>query len=167
MKLLKDANQAYKELVDRVDNYWERDDLESAMRSIKKLSRAYKINCTGDAVTGDKIAFVKRHWEKIRTHKGKKINAIVDYEIVEGEIIKDSYGAAKQQHTFTILLDDGDKMLIKGRNLYAVGVWRKEWKNENERELAAIEKHRRGNQARSDRRIRIAMQYDDYYDNYY
>ncbi|KDO39177.1 hypothetical protein CISIN_1g0392731mg, partial [Citrus sinensis] len=47
--------------------------------------------------------------------------------IVAGRIVKESYGAAKQQHTFTIevLWSKGEKplpplrpLLIKGRNLY-------------------------------------------------
>jgi len=39
-------------------------------------------------------------------------------EIIKGEVIKDSYGAEKGQHTFTILQHDGCAVLVKGRNLY-------------------------------------------------
>ncbi len=35
-----------------------------------------------------------------------------------GKIIKHSYGHDRGQHTFTILLDNGKKKLVKGRNLY-------------------------------------------------
>ena len=35
-----------------------------------------------------------------------------------GTIIKESYGKKTGQHTFTILLDDGSKILRKGRNIY-------------------------------------------------
>jgi hypothetical protein len=37
--------------------------------------------------------------------------------IVEGYVINSSYGADKGQHTFTIDWN-GDKVLVKGRNLY-------------------------------------------------
>ena len=37
---------------------------------------------------------------------------------ISGAIINDSYGKFEGQHTFTILQDDGNKRLVKGRNLY-------------------------------------------------
>ncbi len=97
------------------------------MSQIEKLTRAYKINTTGDACTGDNIVFVKRIWERRPINSfGKLAN------VVEGEIIKDSHGRDKQQHTFTVLTKESEKILIKGRNLYGIGVWRKEWKDESE-----------------------------------
>lgn len=54
-------------------------------------------------------------------------------EIIEGEVVNSSYGCGhytgqnnftgeqlytKGQHTFTILKEDGTKLLVKGRNLY-------------------------------------------------
>jgi hypothetical protein len=39
-------------------------------------------------------------------------------EIIKGKIINHSYGTLKNQHTFTILKDDDEKVLVKGRNLY-------------------------------------------------
>lgn len=39
-------------------------------------------------------------------------------EILMGEIFKHSYGVERYQHTFTVLLDNGEKKLVKGRNLY-------------------------------------------------
>ncbi len=41
--------------------------------------------------------------------KGKKI---------KGEVVKNTYGAKTNQHTFTIQENDGTKHLVKGRNLY-------------------------------------------------
>ena len=38
--------------------------------------------------------------------------------ILEGEVITSSYGKLTNQHTFTILLLDGTKKSIKGRNIY-------------------------------------------------
>lgn len=35
-----------------------------------------------------------------------------------GTVVKHSYGEKTHQHTFTILLVDGTKKLVKGRNLY-------------------------------------------------
>ncbi|WP_395076809.1 hypothetical protein [Flavobacterium sp.] len=39
-------------------------------------------------------------------------------DILKGEVVKHSYGAERNQHTFTILLFNGEKKLVKGRNLY-------------------------------------------------
>ena len=39
-------------------------------------------------------------------------------EIIQGTILKHSYGSQKKQHTFTILKENGEKILVKGRNLY-------------------------------------------------
>lgn len=156
MKLLKDAQAAYDKLLRNVDNYRDREFLELKLNTYQKLTRAYKFKATGDCCKGDKIAFVKRIWrkEKINSY-GKLANRIVGYEIIEGEIIKESYGSKKQQHTFTVLLPNKEKLLIKGRNLYAVGVWRKEWANEADRLTALNEKHLRGGEARAARRERI------------
>jgi hypothetical protein len=38
--------------------------------------------------------------------------------IIEGNVIKESYGEKTGQHTFTIQECDGNKINIKGRNLY-------------------------------------------------
>ncbi len=38
-------------------------------------------------------------------------------EIIKGNVINSSYGADKGTHTFTID-NKGDKVLVKGRNLY-------------------------------------------------
>lgn len=84
--------------------------------------------------------------------------------IVAGRIVKESYGAAKQQHTFTIevLWSKGEKplpplhpLLIKGRNLYRLKTLRQRWEDERERHKVLMEKHSRGFIARSNREIRI------------
>ena len=62
---------------------------------------------------------------------------------MQGTIIADSYGAARGQHTFTILKEDGVKLLIKGRNLYRNGLFAKP-RNAEERQKALSEKHARG-----------------------
>jgi hypothetical protein len=112
----------------------------------------YSINCTGDACVGDEVCFsrakFKGSWRKPKFD---------GYELVAGKIIADSYGAQKQQHTFTILLDNGENTLIKGRNLYANGLYRKPWTNECERSSVLDEKHERGTMARSQKEYRKAM----------
>jgi len=37
---------------------------------------------------------------------------------MEGTVITSSYGADRGQHTFTIQTADGQKLMVKGRNLY-------------------------------------------------
>lgn len=113
------------------------------------MTDGYIIDCTGDCVAGDYIKFERA------VFTGKYPNAKFSHnEILEGEILSDSYGREKQQHTFTILLKSGVKIRIKGRNLYKNGVKRKLWPAEKEREHALNEKHARGNFARIERDIR-------------
>ena len=38
--------------------------------------------------------------------------------IIEGTVIKESYGEKTRQHTFTIQECNGNKIIVKGRNLY-------------------------------------------------
>jgi len=101
------------------------------------------IDCTGNCCVGDEIIFERAVFSG-NYFKPK----FSHFETIEGKIIKDSYGAEKQQHTFTILKVDGDKMRIKGRNLYKRGVKRKIWKDENKRKEVLDEKYKRGNEAR-------------------
>lgn len=110
----------------------------------------YSINATGDCCVGDRVAFERA------TFTGSYRNAkFAGFELVIGEIVADSYGAAKQQHTFTIRLADGSTTRIKGRNLYANGVYRQRWADENARRAALDEKHGRGDAARAARAERI------------
>lgn len=116
----------------------------------------HTIECTGDAVVGDRVCFERATFTGLwRNPK------FAGMETVEGEIIKDSYGSAKQQHTFTLLLPTGDKLVIKGRNLYRNGCHRAPWANEADRERAQHEKHQRGAIARQRREIRRAWDNGD------
>ena len=109
----------------------------------------YNIRCTGDAVTGDEVRFERA------TFTGSFRNAkFAGFERITGTIIKDSYGRDKQQHTFTLLLENGTSLLIKGRNLYANGTYRKPWANESARLAEAEDKHARGDRARAAREFR-------------
>lgn len=106
--------------------------------------------CTGDVVTGDHVAFERAVFCGSRTRP-----KFDKFELVTGVVVADSYGADKQQHTFTILLANGEKTCIKGRNLYANGTFRAAWADESKREAAATEKHERGDNARAQRVVRI------------
>jgi hypothetical protein len=109
----------------------------------------YTIDCTGDVVTGDEVEF-----ERATFTGSWRRPKFAGMETVRGRIVNDSYGAAKQQHTFTLELPDGTKTTIKGRNLYRNGCHRKPWPNEADREAARAEKHDRGNIARQRRELR-------------
>jgi len=110
----------------------------------------YTIDCTGDAVVGDEVCF-----ERARFGGSWRNPKFLGMETIEGKIIRDSYGASKQQHTFMLQLSDGRKLLIKGRNLYREGCHRKPWPDESLRKAALQEKHARGDQARRWREMRL------------
>jgi tetratricopeptide (TPR) repeat protein len=114
-----------------------------------KRDDEYNIDCTGDVVVGDEVRFQRAVFSgNFRKPK------FSHFEEVTGKITKDSYGDYRQQHTFTLELADGSKTLIKGRNLYRNGCWRKPWMNEEDRQQALDEKHSRGESARADRNYR-------------
>lgn len=111
-----------------------------------------QIDCTGDVVVGDVVSFERAVF--VGSFKKPKFS---HNETITGKVVKDSYGADKQQHTFTLELVDGKKTLIKGRNLYRNGVTRLEWANEEDRKAVANEKHTRGDFARARRAERVAF----------
>jgi len=115
----------------------------------------YTIDCTGDCCVGDEIKFERAvfvgSWKKPKFSHN---------ETIRGEIVKESYGRDKQQHTFTIQMLNGEKILIKGRNLYRNGTMRKPWADEQERCEVLAEKHRRGEIARA-ARFRRKASHDD------
>ena len=92
------------------------------------MANTYIIDCTGDAVVGDEVKFERA------VYTGTYPNAKFSHdETIEAVVISDSYGEQKQQHTFTLLLPNGKKTRIKGRNLYRNGVLRKTWVDEFKR----------------------------------
>lgn len=113
------------------------------------------IDCTGDACACDVIKFIEFVWGG-SFRKPKKLGE----RLIIAKILKDSYGAEKQQHTFTIEiihsegydpLSPGKKTTRKGRNIYRNGTYRKPWENESERQKTLNEKHQRGSFARAER----------------
>lgn len=146
--------KVYSDMVNNVDDWRMRDDYEYAVKECDFLSSSYDINCTGDVCKGDEIVFVKRIWKRRRINRyGKMANIVTGYELVQGTVEKESYGREKGQHTFTIRLKDGSSLRIKGRNLYGVGVWRKPWKDEEERQEILDEKHERGSTVRAKKEL--------------
>lgn len=111
----------------------------------KDIQAGYDINCTGDCCVGDTIRF---------------FNAAKGSEPFYGNIISESYGEAKQQHTFIIETVTG-RIFIKGRNLYKNGVLRRAWEDENERKAVLEKKHSRGSIAREEAQARKAKKYRD------
>ncbi|MDH5727380.1 MAG: hypothetical protein OEZ58_00105 [Gammaproteobacteria bacterium] len=127
----------------------------------KAHSETYPINCTGDVCTGDVIRFS----EAVFIGSYRKPQYAGDRTIT-ANVVKDSYGSQKQQHTFTLEVisvsgeqaDDieiGKKIRRKGRNVYRNDCWRKLWKDESLRQQALDEKHHRGSRARALRQQRI------------
>lgn len=115
----------------------------------------FTIDCRGDACTGDVILFI----EGVFGGSFRKPKFLGERRVV-ARIVKDSYGSAKQQHTFTLEVIDSDgvdaliagaKTTRKGRNIYRNGTTRQPWTDEAEREAALDDKHQRGDNARAAR----------------
>lgn len=129
------------------------------IKGIKKFS----IDCTGDVCVGDTILFTEAvfggSWKKPIFKGERRIAALV---------ISDSYGAAKQQHTFSLKiigsdgyepLKNGEKTRRKGRNVYRNGTKRLAWEAEDDRQVSLNDKHERGDCARAARDIRKMERY--------
>ncbi|CAH1422874.1 unnamed protein product [Lactuca virosa] len=130
----------------------------------KYPASSFVMNCKGDACTGDIVMFEQNVYEMFSIVSRSANGPPCGTRIVAGRIVKESYGAAKQQHTFTVevLWSKGVKplpplhpLLIKGRNLYRLKTMRQRWEDESERQKILSEKHARGNAARSNRETRI------------
>ncbi|XP_054781637.1 zinc finger CCCH domain-containing protein 62-like [Prosopis cineraria] len=120
-------------------------------------------NCKGDACTGDVVLFEQNVYETFSIASRSASGPPCGKRIVAGRIVKESYGAEKQQHTFTIevLWSKGEKplpplypLLIKGRNLYRLKTLRQRWDDEGARRKILTEKHSRGDVARANREAR-------------
>ena len=119
------------------------------------------IDATGDVVQGDIIRFTESVFSG--SYKNPKVEG---NRTITGEIMDDSYGANKQQHTFSIRVLEciglkAEDVLSKakrskkgtirrmGRNVYRQGTERKRWADEFLRQDAIEEKHDRGSVARA------------------
>ncbi|XP_031105503.1 zinc finger CCCH domain-containing protein 62-like [Ipomoea triloba] len=126
---------------------------------------SFVLNCKGDACTGDVVLFEQNVYEMFNIASRSASAPPCGTRVVAGRIVKESYGMAKQQHTFTIevLWSKGEKplpalhpLLIKGRNLYRLKTMRQRWEDEGQRQKMLSEKHARGSVARTNREARIA-----------
>lgn len=122
--------------------------------------KTYSIECTGNVCKGDKVRF-----ERAVFDGSYRRPLFSHFEKITGEVVTDSYGRDKQQHTFTIKLTRATAkrlgqptLRIKGRNLYRNGCWRKPWDDESLRLDVLAEKYTRGNAARQARDRRKADQ---------
>lgn len=126
-------------------------------------ANSFSVNCTGDACRGDVILFTERVFGGGMYKNRKPLGT----RRIAGLILKDSYGAEKQQHTFTIRviasdgyapLETGVSIMRKGRNVYRNGTRRKLWDDENARRRILENKHERGSIARRMRTDRKGRQ---------
>ena len=129
--------------------------------TIKRI-KSYSIGCTGDAVAGDEILFSESVFGgsyRRPVHIGERR--------IAAKIVKESYGAGKQQHTVSLVVigadgvdapKSGAKMRRKARNIYRNGTRRRPWEDESARDAAADEKHRRGDAARMVRDMRRELE---------
>ncbi|MCD7457831.1 hypothetical protein HAX54_036387 [Datura stramonium] len=92
---------------------------------------SFVLNCKGDACTGDVVMFEQNVYEMFSIASRSATGPPCGTRIVAGRIVKESYGAKKQQHTFT------------------------KWNDEAERQKILSEKHARGFVARSNRETRV------------
>ncbi|HBG51913.1 MAG TPA: hypothetical protein DDW89_08925, partial [Gammaproteobacteria bacterium] len=121
---------------------------------------AFTHDCTGDVCTGDVILFSEAVFggsHRRPTHLGERT--------IVARVLKDSYGAERQQHTFTLEviacegvqpIEAGTRTTRKGRNVYRNGCRRMPWQDESQRREALNEKHTRGDAARAERAERRA-----------
>lgn len=112
-------------------------------------------SCTGDACAGDEIIFTEGVFGgSFRSPK------FLGDRAIRARIVKDSYGDARGQHTFTLEviaaagydsgeLKPGTAIRRKGRNVYRNGTARRLWEDEAARADALHEKHSRGDCARA------------------
>ncbi|GMI68846.1 hypothetical protein HRI_000553900 [Hibiscus trionum] len=115
---------------------------------------SFFIDCTGDVCKGDVVLFTQKVYKKFDNMSRRRL---LGKRTIAGRVVKESYGKAKQQHTFTVevLWSKGTTklpllfpLLVKGRNLYKSRTYRQRWCDEAERRNVIAEKHKRGKAAR-------------------
>ena len=94
----------------------------------------YSIDCQGDACRGDVITFLKEIWLS---------NKCCGTIRLFGRIFEESY-SNNGRHEFQIVLHNGAKIDIRGRDLYKYELKRMPWNDESKREEILKEKHLRG-----------------------
>ncbi|KAF5752917.1 zinc finger CCCH domain-containing protein 62 isoform X2 [Tripterygium wilfordii] len=141
--------------IQRIKEHWR---LKDRNGEVLYPRSSFVINCTGDACKGDVVLFTQFH--KVTRHGG-----LLGKRTIAGRVVNESYGGAKQQHTFTVeVLWSKSKglgtlpplfpLLVKGRNLYRFKTYRQRWDDEAERLKVLSEKHKRGAEARHKRAMK-------------
>ena len=125
----------------------------------------FPIDCTGDVCVGDRIRWTETVWERVPQAGRGPVAVKAGQRTIEARVVRDSYGAAKQQHTFSLVVEKGigtdapkagDRIQRKGRTIYRNGTRRAAWDDEGRRARALDEKHERGGKAREARQRRRA-----------
>lgn len=128
-----------------------------------ELDTAGRIEATGDVVAGDNILFYEPVWSGAFNPRCRSSPSLAGHRVITAEVVRESYGPDKQQHTFTLrvnessghdAIESGKVIWRKGRNIYRNGCWRLPWPDESKRKEARQEKHSRGDAARSVRAAR-------------
>ncbi|XP_031275631.1 uncharacterized protein LOC116134101 [Pistacia vera] len=144
--------------IQRIKEHWRINDGDGEALYPKS---SFSINCTGDVCKGDVVLFTQKVYEKF--DKVTRHGRLLGKRTIAGRVVNESYGVAKQQHTFTIeilwikginRLPTLFPLLVKGRNLYKLKTFRQLWNDEEERVKVLAEKHKRGAVARFVRAIR-------------
>ncbi|KAA8541608.1 hypothetical protein F0562_022760 [Nyssa sinensis] len=74
---------------------------------------SFVLNCKGDSCMGDVVMFEQNVYEMFNIASRSASGPPCGTRIVAGRIVKESYGAAKQQHTFTV-----EVLWSKGRETF-------------------------------------------------
>jgi hypothetical protein len=127
------------------------------------LDTSARIEATGDIVAGDNILFYEPLWATAFNPRQRRSPAPARYRVIVAEVVRESYGPDKQQHSFTPRVLEssgcdpfagGTVVFRKGRNIHRNGCWRLPWPDQSARETARLEKHSHGNAARQERDAR-------------
>lgn len=106
------------------------------------FSRRWKPNAEQRKAYAKKMREAEETFTFVRNEFPIRVGCKVEYvdkstnRIIKGEVVTSSYGAKTGQHTFTILEEDGDKVKVKGRNIYdrllkhEAGEIARNWNNE-------------------------------------
>jgi hypothetical protein len=91
---------------------------EMAIKRLAQLRKnGYKLNVTGDACTGDEIAFMVMNYAKV----GNKVFA-AGFSVLEGTVVRDDY---TPRHVFVIALADGKRISLYAQTMYRFGTYAK------------------------------------------
>jgi hypothetical protein len=136
----------------------------------REIAAMGRLEAFGDVVRGDNILFYEPVWATAFDPSRRCKPVPAGYRTIIAEVVNDSYGDVKQQHTFTLRvlessghdpLPAGSVILRKGRNVYRNGCWRLPWPNESARATVRQEKHSRGDAARIERAARRQREVQD------